>query len=152
INSNYKYKEINDFKEEAYKATNLNSKLLLIYNNLNSNPFLYLNSSIINNKASITSDFIYNRPKFKLKENKDLKIYIFQNNLFTRDLLPIKLGKDREMEIRCTSCKFKAIYQLKGFKSSNLARHYQSKHPLIAYNKESEKIRKRSKLLFYFFN
>ncbi|KAI5460210.1 hypothetical protein BGZ63DRAFT_321932, partial [Mariannaea sp. PMI_226] len=35
-------------------------------------------------------------------EDKDSKVYIFKEGLFTRVLLPIILNKDREMQLNCT--------------------------------------------------
>jgi hypothetical protein len=44
-----------------------------------------------------------NDPNFKLESNENSKIYIFQNYLYTRNLLPIKENEERRMEIRCTT-------------------------------------------------
>ena len=39
------------------------------------------------------------------------------------------------------SCNFKATETLKEFKTSNYSHYYKLKHPIFAYNEQSEKIR-----------
>ncbi|KAL6788397.1 hypothetical protein GGI42DRAFT_337879 [Trichoderma sp. SZMC 28013] len=125
MDSDYEYEEIDDFEEEAYEATDLNSEPPPIRNNPDSESFNELNSSIIEEDSSVfTSGSIYNRSEFKLEDNKDSRVYIFRNNLFNRTLLPIKINTEREMEVKCISCNYKLITPVKGFRSSNLARHY----------------------------
>ncbi|KAI0535399.1 hypothetical protein GGR58DRAFT_515379 [Xylaria digitata] len=64
--------------------------------------------------------------------------------LYTRTLLLINSEKEREMLVQCTSCSYLKTVKVKGFKSSNFVKHYKFKHPNIAYNKESEKTRKKN--------
>lgn len=131
-----------------------------------------VNSSNLFEDNSINSDTIhsiYNKEDYKLEDDKTSRIYIFRHNLFTRHLLPINPNKHREMRVQCTrlvilnlliiikliynfSCNFYTECKIKGFQASNLSRHYQAKHPAIAYNKKSEKIRKRSMLFYFYYN
>jgi hypothetical protein len=86
-------------------------------------------------------DSKYNDLKYILPSNDKSNIYIFENNLFTRQLLPIDYKKERQILVQCTTCNYKKVEYIKGFQASNFARHYKAKHLNIAYNKESEKNR-----------
>ena len=44
----------------------------------------------------------YNRPNYKLQRDEDSTIYIFNQSLFKRSLLPIFPNKEREMLVTCT--------------------------------------------------
>lgn len=44
----------------------------------------------------------YNHPDFQLEPDEKSTIYIFKNNLFTRELLPIIKDKERQILIKCT--------------------------------------------------
>jgi hypothetical protein len=92
-------------------------------------------------------DSRYNQPTYQLPSDKDSLIYIFQNNLFTRSLLPIDYNTERKILIQCTTCSYKKVENIKGFQASNFARHYKTKHKQIAYNKESEKDRQKKTAL-----
>jgi hypothetical protein len=82
---------------------------------------------------------LYNNEDYELPPDSKSDIYIFKNNLFTRALLPIDITKQREILIKCTTCSYSKVEQVHRFQSSNFVKHYRYKHPLIAYNKESEK-------------
>ena len=85
-------------------------------------------------------DLKYNKSDYKLDNTKS---YIFDNKLFTRTLLDIDFNKEREILIECTTCNYKKVEKIPRFLTSNYTKHYKYKHPNIAYNKESEKTRKR---------
>jgi hypothetical protein len=53
-------------------------------------------------QTSSLNTSLYNKEDFKLELDKDSKIYIFKNSLFTRTLLAIKPNTEREMLIQCT--------------------------------------------------
>lgn len=62
-----------------------------------------INSFSILDDASVSAaNSIYNKEDYKLEPNKDSKIYIFRENLYTRTLLPINLNKERQIEVKCT--------------------------------------------------
>jgi hypothetical protein len=51
---------------------------------------------------SLTNLNDFNKKSFKLTDKKQSSIYILKEGLFTRTLLLIKPGKDREMQVNCT--------------------------------------------------
>ncbi len=67
-------------------------------------------------------------------------LYIFENNLFTRELQPIDYNKEREIFVQCTLCKYNKTVSLKRFQSSNFVQYYKIKHLNIAYNVQTEAI------------
>ncbi|KAH6972687.1 hypothetical protein EDB80DRAFT_693482 [Ilyonectria destructans] len=67
-----------------------------------------------------------------ITEDINSKIYIFKYSLFKKSILPLKEGKEEEMEIKCTMCNYKKIEKVRGFQSSNFQKHYKAKHPEIA--------------------
>lgn len=79
-------------------------------------------------------DSKYNKSTYKPSDG----IYIFENNLFTRELQPIDYNKEREIFVQCTLCKYNKTVTIKGFQSSNFVQHYKIKHPNIAYNVQTE--------------
>ena len=82
-------------------------------------------------------DSKYNKSDYKLSKD----IYIFENNLFTREILPIDYNKEREiLVIQCTLCKYNKTVSLNGFQSSNFVQHYRNKHSNIVYNLKTEAI------------
>ncbi len=108
-------------------------------NNENSDSDLQITSS--QNLTYENSTF--NQPDFQLGSDKTSNIYIFKNGLFTRSLLNIDITKERQILVKCTTCNFQKTACLRRFQASNFAKHYLNKHPTIAYNKESEKTRKK---------
>ena len=84
-------------------------------------------------------DSKYNQPTYQLPSDKDSLIYIFQNNLFTRSLLPIDYNTKRKILIQYTTYSYKKVENIKGFQTSNFAQHYKTKHKQITYNKKNEK-------------
>ena len=79
-------------------------------------------------------DSKYNKLTYQLSEG----IYIFENNLFTREIQPIDYNKEREIFVQCTLCKYNKTVSLRRFQSSNFVQHYKIKHPNIAYNAQTE--------------
>jgi methyl-accepting chemotaxis protein len=58
-----------------------------------------LNESFAESSTNLND---FNKESFKLTDEKQSSIYILKEGLFTRILLPIKPGKDREMRVNCT--------------------------------------------------
>jgi hypothetical protein len=113
------------------ESTNISDSVNLNESNSDSN-----NNSDNNNNYKNSP---YNQPTYILPSNKESKMYIFENYLFKRSLLPINLNKEREFIIECTTCNYKTTEIITKFQTSNYGRHYKLKHPNIAYNKASEK-------------
>jgi len=88
-----------------------------------------------NNKSYKNSK--YNNLNYVLPSTSD--IYIFQNGLFQRNLLPIDYTTERRILAKCTLCSYNKVEILTKFQSSNFVKHYKYKHSTIAYNIKSEK-------------
>ncbi len=58
------------------------------------------NSSILNTNTFENSK--YNKKDYQLESNENSKIYIFQNNLFIKELLLININKEQKVKVFCT--------------------------------------------------
>ncbi|RKF84207.1 hypothetical protein GcM1_138001 [Golovinomyces cichoracearum] len=85
----------------------------------------------------------YNKEGYKLETTSNR--YIFKNGIFSRVLLLIILSQPRKLRLTCTTCKKESITKVEAFQSSYLVKHYRENHPSIAYNKETEKTKKKIK-------
>ena len=87
----------------TYSPTNMDTDSEITSFIEESTPSITTSTNSINTISKVESKLDYNDPNFTLESDSESKAYIFKNKLFTRELLPIELDKERQILVKCTS-------------------------------------------------